>query len=130
MLVREANLYSRVRAKEKSTIICDDATLFNLLLNVKKFSFLSEEGLRIDPLSLSIEQGLEYWMKQKVTKRGFILDLYKIFVKQLGQEVSRSGSLKILLGAFDIAIDETGKIRDEKGGRGKQLFEVSTKIVK
>ncbi len=130
MLVREANLYSKVRAKEKSTVICDDATLFNLLLNVNKFSFLSEEGLRTDPLLLSIEQGLEYWMKQKVTQRGFILDLYKIFVKQLGQEISRPDSLKILLGVFDIMIDETGEIRDEKGGRGKYLFEVSSKIEK
>lgn len=130
MLVREANLYSKVRAKEKSTVICDDATLFNLLLNVNKFSFLSEEGLRTDPLLLSIEQGLEYWMKQKVTQRGFILDLYKIFVKQLGQEISHPDSLKILLGVFDIMIDETGEIRDEKGGRGKYLFEVSSKIEK
>ncbi|HEC78538.1 MAG TPA: hypothetical protein ENI34_05265 [candidate division WOR-3 bacterium] len=130
MLVREANFYSKVKAKSKSTVICDDATVYNLLLNVNKFSFLSETGLRIDPLLLDIEQGLEYWINQKVARRGFILDLYKIFVTQLGQEVSRPGSLKIMLGIFDIEIDETGEIKDGKGGRGKFLFEVSSEAVK
>ena len=130
MLVREANFYSKVRGKEKSTVICDDATVYNMLLNVNKFSFLSERGLRTDPLLLDVEQGLEYWINQKISKRGFILDLYKIFVTQLGQEVTRPGSLKILLGVFDIAIDETGEIKDEKGGRGKFLFEVSSEALK
>jgi hypothetical protein len=130
MLVREANFYSKVRAKEKSTVICDDATVYNLLLNVNKFSFLSEKGLRIDPLLLDIEQGLEYWINQKITRRGFILDLYKIFVTQLGQEVTHPGSLKIMLGMLDIAIDETGEIKDGKGGRGKFLFELSSEGVK
>ncbi len=130
MLVREANFYSKIKGKSKSTVICDDATVYNLLLNVSKFSFLSETGLRIDPLLLDIEQGLEYWINQKISKRGFILDLYKIFVTQLGQEVVRPGSLKIMLGVFDIAIDETGEIKDEKGGRGKFLFELSSEAVK
>jgi len=130
MLVREANFYSKVKAKEKSTVICDDATVYNLLLNVNKFSFLSERGLRIDPLLLDIEQGLEYWMHQKLARRGFILDLYKIFVTQLGQEVTHPGSLKIMLGIFDIEIDETGEIKDGKGGRGKFLFEVSSEAAK
>ncbi len=130
MLVREANFYSKVKAKEKSTVICDDATVYNLLLNINKFSFLSERGLRIDPLLLDIEQGLEYWMNQKLARRGFILDLYKIFVTQLGQEVTHPGSLKIMLGIFDIEIDETGEIKDGKGGRGKFLFEVSSEAVK
>ncbi len=130
MLVREANFYSKVKGKEKSTVICDDATVYNLILNVNKFTFLSETGLRTDPLLLDVEQGLEYWINQKISKRGFILDLYKIFVTQLGQEITRPGSLKILLGLFDIAIDETGEIKDEKGGRGKFLFEVSSEAVK
>ncbi len=129
-LVREANFYSKVRGKEKSTVICDDATVYNMLLRVNKFSFLSDTGLTTDPLLLDIEQGLEYWINQKISKRGFILDLYKIFVLQLGQEVTRPGSLKILLGTFDIAIDETGEIKDEKGGRGKFLFEISSEAVK
>lgn len=130
MLVREANFYAKVKAKEKSTVIVDDATVYNLLLNINKFSFLSEAGLRIDPLLLNIEQGLEYWINQKVTRRGFILDLYKIFVTQLGQEISHPGSLKIMIGDFDIEIDETGEIKDEKGGRGKFLFEVSSEATK
>lgn len=130
MLVREANFYSKVKAKAKSTVIVDDATIYNLLLNVNKFSFLSEAGLRIDPLLLNIEQGLEYWINQKFTRRGFIIDLYKIFVTQLGQEISHPGSLKIMIGDFDIEIDETGEIKDEKGGRGKFLFEVFSEATK
>ena len=130
MLVREANFYSKVKAKAKSTVILDDASVYNLLLNVNKFSFLSEAGLRIDPLLLNIEQGLEYWINQKFTRRGFILDLYKIFVTQLGQEISHPGSLKIIVGDFDIEIDETGEIKDDKGGRGKFLFEVFSEATK
>jgi uncharacterized protein (UPF0335 family) len=65
MLVREANFYSKVKAKSKSTVMCDDATVYNLLLNVNKFSFLSDAGLSIDPLLLDVEQGLEYWICTK-----------------------------------------------------------------
>jgi hypothetical protein len=61
-----------------------------------------------------------------MSRRGFILDLYKIFVSQLGQEVTRPGSLKLMLGIFDIELSETGEIKDGKGGRGKFLFEVSS----
>ncbi|UCC11954.1 MAG: hypothetical protein JSW02_00010 [candidate division WOR-3 bacterium] len=130
MLVREANFYSKVKAKSKSTVMCDDATVYNLLLNVNKFSFLSDAGLSIDPLLLDVEQGLEYWINQKFSRRGFILDLYKIFVSQIGQEYTRAGSLKIMLGMYDLEIDETGEIKDSKGGRGKFLFEITTETLK
>lgn len=130
MLVRESNFYSRVKAVSKSTVICDDATVYNMLLNANKFSFLNEQGLRIDPMLLDVEQGLEYWVNQKISRRGFILDLYKIFVSQLGQEVTRPGSLKLMLGIFDIELSETGEIKDGKGGRGKFLFEVSSGATK
>jgi len=129
MLVREANFYSKVRAKSKSTVMCDDATVYNLLLNVNKFSFLSDAGLSIDPLLLDVEQGLEYWINQKFSRRGFILDLYKIFVSQIGQEYTRPGSLKIMLGVYDLEIDETGEIKDSKGGRGKFLFEITSETL-
>jgi len=131
MLVREANFYSRVKAKGKSTIICDDATVYNLLLNTQKFSFLSESGLNIDPVHLDVEQGLEYWINQKVSRHGFIFDLYKIFVTELGQEIYHPGSMKILVGMKDaITIDETGEIKDGKGGRGKFLFEITPEMGK
>ncbi len=128
MLVREANFYSKIKAKGRSTIVCDDATVYNVLLNVDKFSFLSESGLRIDPMLLDTEQGLEYWINQKVSRKGFILDLYKIFVSDFGQEIKHPGSIKILVGVNDIVIDETGEIKDGKGGRGKFLFEISTEL--
>jgi hypothetical protein len=35
-----------------------------------------------------------------------------------------------MLGDFDIEIDETGEIKDEKGGRGKFLFEVFSEATK
>lgn len=126
MLVREANFYSKVKAKGKSTAICDDATIYNLLLNTPKFSFRSESGLNIDPVLLDVEQGLEYWINQKVSRHGFIFDLYKIFVTEMGQEITHPGSLKIILGMKDtVTIDETGEIKDGKGGRGKFLFELT-----
>jgi hypothetical protein len=130
MLVREANLYSRVKAREKSTVICDDATIYNLLLNINKFTFLGDVGLKVDSSSLDIEQGLKYWITQKTTRRGFIFDLYKIFATQLGQEISYPGSIKIMLGVFDITIDEAGEVKDSKGGRGKYLFELSSEVLK
>jgi class 3 adenylate cyclase len=131
MLVREANFYSKVKAKGKSTIICDDATVYNLLLDSQRFSFLTESGLNIDPVLLDVEQGLEYWINQKVSRHGFIFDLYKIFVTELGQEIYHPGIMKILLGTKDpISIDETGEIKDGKGGRGKFLFEIVPEVGK
>ncbi|MEO0227761.1 MAG: hypothetical protein ABIL70_06925 [candidate division WOR-3 bacterium] len=125
MLVREANFYAKIKAKEKSTVVCDDSTVYNLLLNVEKFSFLSDAGLRVDSLSLDVEQGLEYWINQRMTRRGFILDFYKILISKLGEEVIHPGNVRILLGVGDILIDETGEIKDGKGGRGKFIFEIT-----
>jgi hypothetical protein len=123
MLVREANFYSKVKAEEKSVAICDDATLYNLLLNVEKFSFLNAEGLRTNPLMLDTEQGLEYWLNQKRKSHGFILDLYKIFVARLNEQIAYPEELKLTLGS-DIIVKETGDLKDGKGGRGKFLFEI------
>ncbi|KPJ72642.1 hypothetical protein AMJ52_05710 [candidate division TA06 bacterium DG_78] len=123
MLVREANFYSKVKAEDKSVVVCDDATLYNLLLNVEKFSFLSAEGLRTNPLMLDTEQGLEYWLNQKRKSHGFILDLYKIFVAQLHEQATYPDGLKLTLGS-DIVVKETGDLKDGKGGRGKFLFEI------
>ncbi len=125
MLVRESNFYSKIKSREKSTVICDDATIFNLLLNVDKFSFLSDTGVKLTVESIDIEQELEFWINQKLTRRGFILDFYRIFVSKMGEEIYHPGSLKILMGVSDIAIEETGEIKDGKGGRGKFLFELS-----
>ncbi len=130
MLVRESNFYSKIKSKDKSTVICDDSTIFNLLLNVEKFSFFSDTDVKLTAESMDIEQELEYWINQKLSRRGFIFDLYKIFVSKMGEEIYHPGSLKILLGVFDITIDETGEIKDGKGGRGKFLFELSYEVPK
>jgi hypothetical protein len=130
MLVREANLYSTVKAKGRSTVICDDATVYNVLLNVDRFSFLSEHGLRIDPVQLNIQQGLEYWVKQRTSRKGFILELYKIFVARFGREMADAEHLKIVLDANDIVISETGDIKMDKVERTKMLFEIYTEVMK
>ena len=124
MLVREANLYSTVKAKGKSTVICDDATVYNVLLNVDRFSFLSEAGLRIDPVQLNIQQGLEYWVKQRTSRKGFILDLYKIFVARFGREMADTEHPKIVLDDNDIVINESGDVKIDKVERSKMLFEI------
>ncbi|MDH4211316.1 MAG: hypothetical protein OEV79_07695 [candidate division WOR-3 bacterium] len=128
MLVREANLYSAVKAKGKSTVICDDATVYNILLNVERFSFLSEAGLRIDPVQLNIQQGLEYWIRQRATRKGFIFDLHKIFAAKFGREMADTDNLKIVLDDSDIVIDESTDIQLEKVERSKLLFEIHTEI--
>ena len=130
MLVREANLYSTVKAKGKSTVICDDATVYNVLLNVDRFSFLSEAGLRIDPVQLNIQQGLEYWIKQKATRRGFILDLFKIFVARFGREMADTENLKIVLDDSDIVINEGSDVQLKKMERSKMLFELYAEVAK
>jgi class 3 adenylate cyclase len=130
MLVRESNFYSKIKSREKSTVICDDATVFNLLLNVDKFSFLSDTGVKLTAESMDIEQELEYWINQKTSRRGFIIDFYRIFLSKMGEEIYHPGSLKILIGVTDIVIEETGEIKDGKGGRGKFLFEVSSEVPK
>lgn len=130
MLVREANLYSTVKAKGKSTIICDDATVYNVLLNVDRFSFLSEAGLRIDPVQLNIQQGLEYWIRQRKSRKGFILDLYKIFVARFGREMAGTEHLKIILDDNDIVINESGDAKIDKVERSKMLFEIYAEALK
>ncbi len=130
MLVREANLYSTVKAKGKSTVICDDATVYNILLNVERFSFLSEAGLRIDPVQLNIQQGLEYWIKQRATRKGFIFDLHKIFAAKFGREMADTEKLKIVLDDSDIVIDESSDIQLEKVERAKLLFEIYTEALR
>lgn len=130
MLVREANLYSTVKAKGKSTIICDDATVYNILLNVDRFSFLSEAGLRIDPVQLNIQQGLEYWIRQRTSRKGFILDLYKIFVARFGREMADTEHLKIILDDNDIVINESGDAKIDKVERSKMLFEIYAEALK
>jgi hypothetical protein len=130
MLVREANLYSTVKAKGKSTVICDDATVYNVLLNVDRFSFLSEAGLRIDPVQLNIQQGLEYWIKQRTSRKGFILDLYKIFVARFGREMADAEHLKIILDDNDIVINESGDVNIDKVERSKMLFEIHAEASK
>jgi len=130
MLVREANLYSTVKAKGKSTVICDDATVYNILLNVDRFSFLSEAGLRIDPVQLNIQQGLEYWIKQRTSRKGFILDLYKIFVARFGREMADTEHLKIVLDDKDIVIDESNDVQIDKVERTKMLFEIYAEMIK
>jgi hypothetical protein len=130
MLVREANLYSTVKAKGKSTVICDDATVYNVLLNVDRFSFLSEAGLRIDPVQLNIQQGLEYWIKQRTSRKGFILDLYKIFVARFGHEMADTEHLKIILDDNAIVINESDDQKIEKVERSKMLFEIYAEALK
>jgi hypothetical protein len=130
MLVREANLYSTVKAKGKSTVICDDATVYNVLLNVDRFSFLSEAGLRIDPVQLNIQQGLEYWIKQRTSRKGFILDLYKISVARFGREMADTEHLKIILDDNDIVINESGDVKIDKVERSKMLFEIHAEASK
>ncbi len=130
MLVREANLYSKVKAKGKSTVICDDATVYNILLNTDRFSFLSEAGLRIDPVQLNIQQGIEYWIKQRTSRKGFILDLYKIFVARFGRELADTEHLKIILDENDIVIDESSDIKIDKVERYKMLFEIYAEALK
>ena len=130
MLVREANLYSTVKAKGKSTVICDDATVYNVLLNIDRFSFLSEAGLRIDPVQLNIQQGLEYWIKQRTSRKGFILDLYKIFVARFGREMADTERLKIIIDDDDIVINESGDVKIDKVERSKMLFEIYAEAAK
>ena len=130
MLDREPNLYSTVKAKGKSTVICDDATVYNILLNVDRFSFLSEAGLRIDPVQLNIQQGLEYWIKQRTSRKGFILDLYKIFVARFGREVADTEHLKIVLDDKDIVINESDDVQIDKVESSKMLFEIYAEITK
>lgn len=130
MLVREANLYSTVKVKGRSTIICDDATIYNILLNIDRFSFLSDAGLRIDPVQLNIQQGLEYWIRQRTARKGFILDLHKIFAAQFGREMADSQKLKIVLDDNQIVIEESSDIRLEKAERTKLLFELYTEATR
>ncbi len=82
--------------------------------------------MRIDPVQLNIQQGLEYWIRQRATRKGFILDLHKIFAAKFGREMADTEKLKIVLDDNDIVIDESADIQLEKVERSKLLFEIYT----
>lgn len=127
MLVREANIFSKAKNPERSLILCDDVTVYNLLLTTPKFSFYSEQGLKLDPIVADVIRPIDYWLKMREERRGFIVEMFKILARRIEGNVSydRGGRMFAAVGDFGMALREEGPFVDSKGGRTKYLFELS-----
>ncbi len=126
MLVREANIFSKAKNPTGSIIMCDDATVYNLILNAQKFSFYSEEGIKLDPVISDVIQALDHWFKLREQRRGFIIEIFKILAKRVDGKITydKDGKMFAMLGDGLILKDE-GQYLDAKGGRTKYLFELT-----
>ncbi len=126
MLVREANIFSKAKDPEGSIILCDDATIYNIILNVPKFSFLSEGGLKVDPIVSDVIQALEYWLKVREQRRGFLVEMFRMSAKRIEGKISydRGGKMFAMVGDFGMMVKDEGVFMDGKGGRSKYLFEL------
>ena len=122
MLVREANLFSKARSPDRSMIICDETTLFSLILNSESISFLSPEGSKLNILNLNIEQAIEHWLRMKQRRVGFIHETRGVAFKKL--DVRLKDSEKLRLDEIGVSIDDFGLLVDDRGGRIKFAYEV------
>ena len=126
MLVREANIFSKAKNPEGSIVLCDDSTIYNIILNVPKFSFLSEEGLKVDPIVSDVIQALDYWLKVRDHRQGFLVEMFRMSAKRIEGKISydRGGNIFAMVGDFGMMVKDEGVFIDGKGGRTKYLFEL------
>ncbi|RKX71758.1 hypothetical protein DRP53_00280 [candidate division WOR-3 bacterium] len=122
MLVREANLFSKARSPDRSMIICDEATLFSLILNSESISFLSPEGSKLNIMMFDMEQAIEHWLKLKERRIGFVHEARGIAFRKLDVRLSDADQLR--LDDVGIGVDDFGLLVDDRGGRVKFAYEV------
>ena len=122
MLVREANMFSKARSPERSMIICDESTLFNIILNSELISFLSPEGSKLNITLLDIEQAIAHWLKMKKKRLGFVHEARNIAFKKLDVRLTDGDQLR--LDDVGVSVDDFGLLVDDRGGRVKFAYEV------
>ncbi|MEO0225659.1 MAG: hypothetical protein ABIL05_01775, partial [candidate division WOR-3 bacterium] len=127
MLVREANIFSKAKRLEGSIVLCDDTTVYNLILNAPKFSFVSDKGLKIDPIVNDVIQALDYWLKVREERRGFMIEMFKLLAQRVDGKVVYDKECKMFatLDDFSLSVRDEGFHLDAKGGRTKYLFELT-----
>ncbi|MFQ5905492.1 MAG: hypothetical protein ACE5JA_02875, partial [bacterium] len=76
VLIRDANFYSKARDPRRSVVLCDGATLINLLLNVERFE--STDRKEAQPSLVSPDRGesllreeVKKWARLKEERKGF-----------------------------------------------------------
>jgi len=134
VLIRDANFCSKARDPRRSVVLCDGATLINLLLNVERFE--STDRREAQPGMVSPDRGesllreeVRKWARLKEERKGFKFRQFGIAIERIGYQLL---SGEKLVGKLDLAIKEENlyinkfaELMDEKAGEEiKVIYEV------
>jgi len=132
-LIRDANLYSKARNPETSVILIDSSTLLNLLLNEqtiepivveKKVGGLSETEIYKYLLDKT------FLLANRTENVTYKLKNHGLTIERIGYRIMEKGKDERIIPTLTISelgltINDTGQIKDKKGGIIKFLYEVS-----
>ena len=130
-LVREANFYSKARSKERSIILCDEATLLNFLLNADEYEPQGPQPTRTRslekeyPSELLVDSVWRY-ADLKRQKRGYKFGRLGLFIEKVGTQVFRDESLggDFTLTCSGLRIAKSGEFLDERNRKVKILYQI------
>ncbi len=133
VLIRDANFYSKARDPRRSVVLCDGATLLNLLLNVERFD--STDRKEAEPSLVSPERGerllreeVSKWSRLKEERKGFKFSQFGIAIERIGYQLLSGeklvGKLELALQEDDLFINKFAELMDEKGGEIKVIYEI------
>uniref|UniRef100_A0A7C4Y600 Uncharacterized protein n=1 Tax=candidate division WOR-3 bacterium TaxID=2052148 RepID=A0A7C4Y600_UNCW3 len=129
-LVREANLYSKIREKDSSTIIIDLKTFLSLLISLEEFF---PEDIKDEKLSTSFAEDI-YTKEMKIWYFGirgrYILKKYNTIINRVFSKIYFDESENL----EDVSIKEEGignaqysKIFDKKVEKEKEVYKIIVK---
>jgi hypothetical protein len=133
VLIRDANFYSKARDPRRSVVLCDGATLLNLLLNVERFE--STDRKEAEPALVSPERGerllreeVSKWARLKEERKGFKFSQFGIAIERIGYQLLSGeklvGKLELAVQEENLVINKFAELMDEKGGEIKVIYEI------
>ncbi len=132
-LVRDANLYSKVRAEKGSIVLCDGTTVLNFLLNMEESQPRVLRETKIDGLppvkrAAALREEVRKWWDLSQRRGEYTFSDLGAVIRRVGYRAvfgeDLEGEEPLTVEAKGVRIDEYGKMRDEKGREVKVLYEV------
>lgn len=133
VLIRDANFYSKARDPRRSVVLCDGATLLNLLLNVERFE--STDRKEAETALVSPDRGerllrdeVSKWARLKEERKGFKFSQFGIAIERIGYQLLSGeklvGKLELAVEEDNLVINKFAELMDEKGGEIKVIYEI------
>jgi class 3 adenylate cyclase len=138
-LVREAHFYSLGRHPDRSVIICDGATLLNLLLNCERFALEEARSVSLErqlsPVSMRsvLRQQAEaaFREQQSPGARRYRFSDYGLIIQRIGKrtlaQTESPGTARTIVtdqSGDRFEIDEEAILRDEAKGVVRAVYEI------